>query len=626
MPARPKIALTNDEVLALYRELGTYEKAAAALGVVPTAVRKRVAKALRGHDTGMQVIGSEAGFTSENRKRPSAGPHYLPGSRPRSEAHWSDYSWDGWVRTEAADSSYEEDILDRKGEVVGVRTVTVLDPGVQYPAGWDGPKLADRRTFRVRQADGVKRTIVTGIQDRTPLHGPFMVNLEAFAAYMGASIAVVGDTYAKGWWTALFGNGRDKKQEPAIILDYPSYVGDRVQTQRLQASDVEVCAEVNIIPTAERPLSGLLTYGKGRCAVFSHPKQELESVPRAPHLDPVTVWTTGYATPPNYVQRKAGLKARFHHIIGAVLIEEDVDGTVFIYHLHADPETGAFQHFDVKVDRGQITTGHRVKAIPLGDGHIIHLDDEVDEATFRGLGSLVEVLDPEHVFVHDGLDFYSQNHHNRADPWHAAEVLRRGLTVAQEVRQVGQWLASIQRPGTTVHVVESNHDLALDRWLREGDWRKDPLNAPFYLEAALIKANAVARGESISIFETMVRNLSGDALADVHFLREDESFLVEGVQCGWHGHNGPNGSRGSTQGYLSLASKIAKGHDHTPAKRQGVASVGTMQTLMPKYAKGPTSWAHAHLVIYEGGRTSHVFIKNGKWRAEGRRAQERKAA
>lgn len=47
---------------------------------------------------------------------------------------------------------------------------------------------------------------------------------------------------------------------------------------------------------------------------------------------------------------------------------------------------------------------------------------------------------------------------------------------------------------------------------------------------------------------------------------------------------------------------------------------------MPKWAKGPTSWAHAHLVIYEGGRTSHVFIKNGKWRAEGARAAERKAA
>jgi hypothetical protein len=52
MAAKSKISLSNIEVLELYRELKSYEKAAKSLGIASTAVRKRVARAL-------QEIGSE---------------------------------------------------------------------------------------------------------------------------------------------------------------------------------------------------------------------------------------------------------------------------------------------------------------------------------------------------------------------------------------------------------------------------------------------------------------------------------------------------------------------------------------------------------------------------------------
>jgi hypothetical protein len=81
---------------------------------------------------------------------------------------------------------------------------------------------------------------------------------------------------------------------------------------------IQVCAEANILPTAVNPLSGLLIYGKDHGAVFLSPKHQFESVPRTLHFAPVIAATTGARTAPNYVQKKAGLKAAFHHVIGGI--------------------------------------------------------------------------------------------------------------------------------------------------------------------------------------------------------------------------------------------------------------------------------------------------------------------
>lgn len=577
----------------------------------------------RTHAEAAAILGCNASSVSRalraiGRKR-SRALYALPEDNPAlRQAHWSDYSWEGWERAEFEDSVEVE--YRQKGEEEIEILHDIVDPGVQYPPGWSGPRLLEHRTFRVRPWDGVKRTFVTGVQDKTPLHGPFMCNLEADAAYLGAEILTIGVTYNKDWYKSVHGNDAERRKTMRPMA-YSSYIANRVHTRRVDVADVQVCGEVNIIPTADRPLTGLLTYGKGRTSVFASSKQELESVPRAPHLDPVTCWTTGFATPPNYVQRKSGLKASFHHVIGAVLIEEDVDGKVFIRHIHADPETGAYQDLDRKVVNGVVSTGNRVQAINFGCVHREHLDPLVGQGTWFGPRPMQDALRPEHVFVHDVLDFYSRNHHNRADPWHLALMLREGRTVAQEIRTVGNFLSAIRRKGTTVHVVESNHDQALGRWVREADWRTDPLNAPIQLELAMTQAKAIAEGRDISLFEVATRNLAEGALDGVNFLREDQSFTLDGVEFGWHGHNGANGARGNTQNFILVACKISKAHDHRPTKRQGVASAGTKQRTnpMPRWAKGPTSWAHADVVHYDGGRSSHVFFIGDRWRAEGHR-------
>lgn len=548
------------------------------------------------------------------------------------ERNLCDFTKMGWRRDRPVDTT--SDLVDRDGNITG--TKYTLDPGIIYPADWTGPFLRDKPKVKATTDDGVKRFLLTAIQDHTPAHGPFLVNLRALSLHLGAEVSIGQFTYARRWYEAIFGSGvRDKRKshDRDTVRAYPTDLDGFLTCERRELSpSIWWCPEVNILPTAQNPVSDLQTYGKGRSVVFSHPKQELESVPRDPSEVPIVAYSTGVANPPNYVAKKAGQKAAFHHIIGALLVEIDADGFVYTHHIHADAETGKFQVYDIVVDNGAVSTGHAIPGITFGDGHIEHLDEAVAAATF-GIGEcddvpLIDALLIEDAFTHDVQDFYSRNHHNKHDPWHLYAVANDNLTVRDEITRVGKFLSAIRRPWMRHHVVESNHDLALARWLKETDWREDLLNAELYLELNLTALQWVRAGLKNSIFEHAVRLHAGPELDDVDFLAEDQPYIVAGVQCGWHSHNGPNGSRGTTRGLLRLARRISKGHDHTPTKKLGVTSAGTCQRLMPKWAKGPTTWAHAHTLIYPGGHTSLVFVHAGRWRALGtpRNAEFRRAA
>jgi hypothetical protein len=52
-----------------------------------------------------------------------------------------------------------------------------------------------------------------------------------------------------------------------------------------------------------------------------------------------------------------------------------------------------------------------------------------------------------------------------------------------------------------------------------------------------------------------------------------------------------------------------------------------MKPLPPKYTRGAcTSWPAAHGVIYSDGKTTHVFVRNGKWRGGDRMPVEMRIA
>jgi hypothetical protein len=345
------------------------------------------------------------------------------------------------------------------------------------------------------------------------------------------------------------------------------------------------------------------------------------------------VMTTGSVTKPNYLPMKAGIKASFHHVIGAIIVEVDGDGTFFCRQLIAEDD-GAFYDLDRRVSKGHVSEGHRVEALTPGDVHTAQIDPTISDLVFgvkptegrsgqyriwetSGIDhTMVGLLNPRYLFIHDVSDFRARNHHEIANPHKRFEHHCEGNEdVAAEMDEVSWLLDRLATlyTETKVVVVDSNHDQALVKWLQNADYRYDPVNALFFLDCQLRVYTAIAgREPNFSIFEHVMRR--NGQCKSVTFLREDDSFVVGDVEYANHGHRGPNGSRGSVAGLIKVASKMTIGHVHSCAIRDGLYAAGTTSKMDLSYNSGPSSWSHSLVVQYANGKRTLVTIQNGRWR------------
>lgn len=518
------------------------------------------------------------------------------------------------------------------------------------------------------EGDIIARYIVTAAQDSTKLHDEFLDNLlfyrEVNEEEGTCGFIAAGFTYNK----KLF-EDHSKKSKNNVPL-FPQRIQEYLVSERIRLCEgVDFCGEMNTLPTAETPLSGFETYTRHRWGIFPHAKVQLRSVPTMKHSPAKLIMTTGAVTRPNYVQKRAGIKASFNHTIGAVIVEVNSEGTFFCRHIIAE-EDGSFYDLDRRVQTNMVprdpeeikaeakqrgcridqvkqfknepifTAGHRVKAVNWGDLHVAQIDKAVasvcfgyeptDEKDAKGrrvwldtrdnpLGGtpMLDALQPEYQFFHDTFDNQRRNHHNLRDPHYMYALHCQGLDpVEDEVHESGLFIQATQRPWCKTVVVESNHDLALRRWLREGDYRTDPPNAEFFLTCQLAIYRAIKNGDGdFSIFEHLLRNHFPDVKCDgVQFLREDESFMVLGIEKGMHGHLGANGGKGSPHAYTKMGPKSTTGHTHSCEIRDGSYVAGTSSRLDMGYNKGLSSWSHSHVVTLPNGKRQIVTLQDGKWR------------
>src|SRR5690606_4001437 len=138
------------------------------------------------------------------------------------------------------------------------------------------PEYQSRAIARARVVSrprtGVRRLIVTSAQDGpTDIHLPFWRNLQAYAAHLDAEIIVGAYTYQHSLYTdhvAAHGHSHHE------LAPYVSWSRTHV------AKAVAICCEMNTLPTAVRPLSGLNTYSGELHGVFPHAKVAMQSVAR----------------------------------------------------------------------------------------------------------------------------------------------------------------------------------------------------------------------------------------------------------------------------------------------------------------------------------------------------------
>jgi hypothetical protein len=471
------------------------------------------------------------------------------------------------------------------------------------------------RVAAVEKAAGTK-WLFTGAQNDAPVHKGFWKNLQAYAKHLGAKIVVGPWTYETTWWNEVNPTSRRYASEVQNLLCFGQLaIGD----------NFVFCGEMNTLPTASRPISDLVTYSRGRWAVFPHAKIQLKSVPSTdPAIQAHQVMTSGACTLPKVIARKAGVKSIFHHVIGATLVEFDSAGDIFCRQINADTD-GSFYDLDARVDHGRVSHRHRPTAIIYGDIHIAKADRRNLNACFFGQKSMLASLEPQLAFLHDLHDQEIGNHHRKDDVHFRHELdTRDRCSVRQEVLRSSLFLAELRKtPASKIVVVDSNHDLALERYVREGRYREYggrnlayglalDLAYTEYRERVAEALDDQLPPPKFSLLEFAIRKEHD--LPHVMWAYDGHSFLVDGVECGHHGFRGANGAKGTVAGFAQMGRKMSIGDKHSPEILEGVYCAGVMN-LQHGYNKGPSGWATTCIVQYANGKRTLVTLQNGKWRA-----------
>ncbi len=449
--------------------------------------------------------------------------------------------------------------------------------------------------------------LITSAQNATPVDAAFFDTLKVAAKHMGAELVVIPLRYKNP--TSIWSSKQDDEEWwDAAVVPY------LFNTRKKLGPNLVLVGDVKIQPTASSPLTGFESLTGAESCILGHPKMQLRSVPAPTGRFPKILSTTGACTKRNFTDTKAGKLGAFHHCLGAIVVE--LQGRRFhLRQINASRDDGSFTDLEKHYTTKGVRHAPPALGLVMGDTHVRFTCPKVDRATF-GAGGIVETLQPRTLVFHDLFDGYSVNHHHAGDPFiaHAKAQAKFGDARAEVVDTVK--FVCARAKGRKAVIVASNHDDFLSRWVRSTDWRFTG-NKAFYLETAsvMLASTRMTPGgaEVADPIKHWVDKLKGKA--DVQCLGVDESFKLGDIECGMHGHLGPNGARGSLKNLSRLGARVIIGHAHTPGIEEGGYQVGTSTPLKLEYTKGASSWLNCHAVVYATGKRALLVIVDGHWRA-----------
>ncbi len=482
----------------------------------------------------------------------------------------------------------------------------------------------DIEARKLPPSGGVARYLLTSIQNNTHLH-PGWRNLIALRDWLdgldGGTCELMVGTFS--YQMAAYGRkavkrGTYDRSVNDALWYAPEAEPHIVDTAVELAPGLVWCGEQNILPTARHPLTAMEDYNGRKSNIVPHAKIAMESVASMADEPTKFNYSTGTMTQRNYIQKRAGILAEQKHTYGATLVEVDDKGVWFVRQLEVGPDNEIMdigpRGFQGIVARdGQVTETGSVLYMVWGDFHAHELELWIKNAVW-GDGGVLDTLQPEFQFMHDVFTMHSRGHHEIKD-FHSRyrKQYEDHEVVEEEVEATAAQMNDADRPFCEMIVVRSNHDVHLDRWLNEADFRQDTLNARYFcwLQYHLLKA--IDDGDSH--FNVLEFALSEKGLNEsIRFLQYDESFVLGGAENGLHGDKGPNGSRGSTRGLTKLGRKVNKAHDHTAAIRDQVFSAGAC-SMRFHFMDGPNTHSVSHIVGYRNGARAIMTMFAGKWRA-----------
>jgi hypothetical protein len=359
------------------------------------------------------------------------------------------------------------------------------------------------------------------------------------------------------------------------------------------------------------PTTGLgrISQSHGSC-IFASPKQRLKAVPVGNNSYPRFVMGTGSITVSNYntdlyMSQRTAYIAEHDHVLGGLVIEIEDDNHFHFRHFQADAK-GCF------IDLGtqycpNYTMDVRPEAFVMGDWH----SGETDPQAMSAWNEVITTLKPRSVVFHDLFNGISINHHEEHKTILKAQRAQNGqLSLDQELIGVARDLESFNDKVEKVYVVKSNHDLFLERYLQEAKYVNDPHNHRLALELAI----QLLDGHD-PLKYGVNKHLSDEMLGKISWLKLDEDLKIAGVQLASHGHQGSNGSRGTSESLEAGIGKAIVGHSHTPEILRGLFRVGTSTKYKLSYnIGGASSWLHTSCLLYSDGSRQLINEIGGKWR------------
>ncbi len=187
--------------------------------------------------------------------------------------------------------------------------------GIKKPIAGGSVKGTVEEPAKLPTKNNIKRYILTSAQNNTIVNKPFWENILALAAHYDAQILVGTFSYNQNAFGELsVKRGTKKPKETELWYDPVLEPYIKNADKRIELGEGLVwCGEMNIIPTADDPLSGLETYTHRKSAIFPHAKLAMRSIATMQGEGTKLNYTTGAVTLQNYIQKKAGLKAEHHH-------------------------------------------------------------------------------------------------------------------------------------------------------------------------------------------------------------------------------------------------------------------------------------------------------------------------
>lgn len=461
------------------------------------------------------------------------------------------------------------------------------------------PPVVFNRALRKRRR---MRFLVTAAQNQTAVHVDFLRTLLTYCKFTGAELIVVPLLY------------RGQPEWAPELLPY-------MFNQRLWMADkVVALCDIKTSITAVNPLTGYEALTHGESGIIAHPKLALTTVPTPQNTLPKILATTGAVTVDNYTDTRAGALGDFHHTLGAALVEIDGD-RYYIRQINASKRTGEFIDKHQRFGPNSVVSAERAEAMVMGDVHRDFLDRKAWEATQEQF----KLLRPKRKVWHDLSDTYAASPHHGQNALIALAKIRaeRG-DVRGEVERAVQFVIDNTESDEESIIVYSNHPEMLRRWVINTDPRTQPANIQFWCKLMDYMAENAKLGpggaEYPDPFVYWGRRMT-EGLPNIKFLEQDESYLVGiegngrgGIELGMHGHDGPNGARGSRRNLRRIGVKSIIGHSHTPGIDEGCYQVGTLCALRQEYHRGPGSSMHANAVLYANFKRSLLMINEGHWR------------